>query len=89
MFYGGCRTQRKVLHVALQSSALLTMYVGATFAYLSHSLKWPAPTPNFYSTHSWLGVLTLGLATAQVQSIAISTSWCLTRVLVLKPTYAL
>lgn len=52
--------------MALQMLALLTMYVGAAFAYLSHSLKRPAPTPNFYSTHSWLGVLTLGLATAQV-----------------------
>ncbi len=61
-----CRDQRKALHALLQIGALITMWVGATFAYLSHSLKRPAPTPNFYSTHSWLGILTLGVATAQV-----------------------
>jgi len=59
------RYKRKMLHASLQSAALLTMYAGAVFAYLSHSLKRPVPTPNLYSTHSWLGALTLTLATAQ------------------------
>ncbi len=84
-----------MLHAALQTLAILLIWIGATFAYLSHTLKEPTTIPNFYSalsyhfsrlyedmlsgpknstlphvcagTHSWLGISTITLATAQVR----------------------
>ena len=44
-----CRSQRKMLHAALQTLAILLIWVGATFSYLSHTLKEPTTIPNFYS----------------------------------------
>jgi len=43
------RPQRKLLHAALQTLAILLIWIGATFAYLSHTLKEPTTIPNFYS----------------------------------------
>jgi cytochrome b-561 len=59
------RPARKLWHVALHSTALLVGILGVTAAVKSHTLKRPDPIPNFYSVHSWLGVLVCCLVTTQ------------------------
>jgi hypothetical protein len=53
------RGQRKLLHALLQILAVTCAVFGVTAAFQSHNLKRPDPTPNLYSPHSYLGVLTL------------------------------
>jgi cytochrome b-561 len=54
----------KILHVILHAGALIFSSIGLKAVFDSHNLKVP-PTPNFYSTHSWIGILTFGLFVAQ------------------------
>lgn len=59
------KPQRKVLHVALQSAALVFIILGLITTIKSHTLKRPTPIPNFYSPHSWMGLFTTSLAVLQ------------------------
>lgn len=59
------RPQRKQVHAALHSAALVLAVLGLTAAWRSHTLKEP-PIPNLYSPHSWLGVAALLLMAGQV-----------------------
>ncbi len=61
-----CRPQRKQLHAALHSLALACIIGAIAAAISSHTRKRPDPIPNFYSPHSWLGLTTLSVVTAQV-----------------------
>ena len=61
-----CRPQRKQLHAALHSIALVCIVGAVAAAIRSHTLKRPTPTPNFYSPHSWLGLGTLSIIAVQV-----------------------
>lgn len=59
------RPARKTLHVTLQTVALISGTFGITAAIRSHTLKRPDAIPNFYSVHSWLGLLVIALVLAQ------------------------
>ena len=61
------RPQRKVLHAALHSAALLCIVLALVAAFQSHNLKRPAPTPNLYSPHSYLGLAVTILAFLQAR----------------------
>lgn len=52
------RRQKKIVHALLHSGALFLAFLGVVAAIKSHTLKKPNPMPNFYSTHSYLGILT-------------------------------
>ena len=58
--------QRKLLHMLLNAFAVLAALFGVIAAFRSHTLKRPVPTPNLYSPHSYLGLLTLIMLGAQV-----------------------
>lgn len=60
------RPQRKLLHAALHTIAVTAVALGLVAAFNSHTLKRPVPTPNLYSPHSYLGLTTLVLLSAQV-----------------------
>ena len=60
-----CRPQRKQLHAALHSVALICIVGAIAAAISSHNLARPV-IPNFYSPHSWLGASTLTVVVAQV-----------------------
>ena len=47
---------QKRIHFAIQSSMILTSWIGFLAAYLSHA--W-LNIPHFYSLHSWLGLSAL------------------------------
>ena len=59
------RPMKKLVHGALHGAALLLSALGVVAAIQSHTLKKPMPMPNFYSTHSYLGVLTLMMMLGQ------------------------
>lgn len=59
------RPLKKLVHGVLQCAALLLSVLGIVAAIMSHTLKEPTPMPNFYSTHSALGVLTLVMMVGQ------------------------
>ena len=61
-----CRPQRKQLHAALHTLALICIIGAIAAAISSHELKQPDRIPNFYSPHSWLGLSTLTVIVAQV-----------------------
>lgn len=52
----------------LQTSAFVCVVLAVVAAIQSHTLKRPVPIPNFYSAHSWLGLLTFTLLIVQVMS---------------------
>jgi len=51
------RQHRKLWHFSLHTSALAAGTLGVIAAIKSHTLKQPTPIPNFYSPHSYLGIL--------------------------------
>lgn len=59
------RPQRKIVHAALHSAALLCIVLALVAAFQSHNLKLPTPTPNLYSPHSYLGLAVTILAFLQ------------------------
>eukprot|EP00890_Picochlorum_soloecismus_P004081 jgi/Picsp_1/4674/NSC_02043-R1_cytochrome b561 len=56
----------KAVHAGLHVLATILAVVGITAAYKSHTLKKPVPMPNFYSTHSFLGVLSMCMVLGQI-----------------------
>ena len=62
-------------HFWLHTASLITIVLGVTAAYKSHTLKRPTPIPNFYSVHSWLGVATLALLVLQYLLAAGAFLW--------------
>ena len=61
-----CRELKKKLHIILHCLALVLVIIAVIAVFKSHSLKQPAPTPDLYSLHSWLGILTLSVLGQQV-----------------------
>lgn len=59
------RPLKKLVHGLLHGAALLLSILGIIAAIQSHTLKKPMPMPNFYSTHSYLGVLTVFMMMGQ------------------------
>lgn len=62
----GCRSQKKSLHWISNTVAVLLVDLGLLAAVQSHNLKRPSPIPNFYSTHSYMGLLIVILLNIQV-----------------------
>ncbi|XP_075247550.1 uncharacterized protein LOC142340737 [Convolutriloba macropyga] len=60
------RELKKKLHIILHCLALVLVIIAVIAVFKSHSLKQPAPTPDLYSLHSWLGILTLSVLGQQV-----------------------
>ena len=56
----------KAVHAGLHVLATILCVVGITAAIKSHTLKKPMPMPNFYSTHSFLGVLSMCMVVGQI-----------------------
>uniref|UniRef100_A0A2P2HZH0 Cytochrome b561-like n=1 Tax=Hirondellea gigas TaxID=1518452 RepID=A0A2P2HZH0_9CRUS len=74
LIYRGFRTERKpklkVLHALLQVAALVFAIIALVAVLDSHNLHTdaegnPAPIPNFYSIHSWLGLTVIILFCCQ------------------------
>mmetsp|Transcript_35548 Transcript_35548/g.84201 ORF Transcript_35548/g.84201 Transcript_35548/m.84201 type:complete len:274 (-) Transcript_35548:1326-2147(-) len=61
------RPRRKALHVSLHAAAVVLMSAAVLAAVKSHTMKLPAPIPNLYSAHSWLGVTALSMLGLQVR----------------------
>ncbi len=59
------RPSRKQAHWVLHTIAIVFALTGVLAAYRSHSLKLPVPTPNLYSVHSYLGLITVMAALVQ------------------------
>ena len=51
----------------MQAVSILFALIGLKAVLDSHNLN-PKPIPNFYSMHSWLGLLTIGLFALQVRN---------------------
>lgn len=62
------RPQRKIVHAALHSAALLCIVLALVAAFQSHNLKKPTATPNLYSPHSYLGLAVTVLAFLQARA---------------------
>lgn len=60
------RKLKKYTHAALHAAACVLTVCGIVAAIKSHTLKAPTPMPNFYSTHSYLGVLTCLMMIGQI-----------------------
>ena len=58
----------KLLHTIFHALAIPCIVVGFLAVLDSHNLASP-PIRNFYSLHSWLGFVTMGLFTIQVNSL--------------------
>ena len=71
-----CRPQRKLLHAALHTLAVIAVVLALIAAFTSHTLKRPVPTPNLYSPHSYLGITTMVLLGSQVLSFTSLISIC-------------
>lgn len=63
---GGTKRFKKAIHLNLQGVAILTGFLGILAALKFHLDK---GIPNFYSLHSWLGILTFVLYSFQVLSL--------------------
>lgn len=62
-------------HAVLHTLALACIALGVAAAFISHTAKRPAPMPNLYSAHSWLGMSVLGLLGGQFCLGAYSYLW--------------
>jgi len=60
------RKTKKYVHASLNSAACVFTVLGIVAAIQSHTLKKPMPMSNFYSTHSYLGVLTCVMMICQI-----------------------
>ncbi|XP_019872564.1 lysosomal membrane ascorbate-dependent ferrireductase CYB561A3 isoform X2 [Aethina tumida] len=69
LLYRICRCCRriyvKLLHTVFHSLAIPCVAVGFLAVLDSHNLAQPTPIPNFYSLHSWIGLVTMGLFAIQ------------------------
>ncbi|KAJ8912107.1 hypothetical protein NQ315_005443 [Exocentrus adspersus] len=70
LLYRICRCCRriyvKLLHTVFHALAIPCVAVGFVAVLDSHNLKQPTPIPNFYSLHSWIGLVTMGLFAIQI-----------------------
>ncbi|VEN63921.1 unnamed protein product, partial [Callosobruchus maculatus] len=70
LLYRICRCCRriyvKLLHTVFHALAIPCVAVGFLAVLDSHNLKQPSPIPNFYSLHSWIGLVCMGLFAIQV-----------------------
>ena len=75
LVYRSCRCCRriwsKLLHTMFHMLGIPCVVLGFIAVWDYHSLKKDeegnsAPIPHFYSIHSWLGLVTMGLALLQV-----------------------
>lgn len=68
MLYRLCRCLRhiyaKLAHTLFHALAIPCVGLGFLAVWDSHNLADP-PIPNFYSLHSWLGLVTMGLFVLQ------------------------
>lgn len=71
LLYRICRCCRriyvKLLHTVFHALAIPCVALGFLAVLDSHNLADP-PIPNFYSLHSWIGLVTMGLFAIQVNS---------------------
>ncbi|XP_018575413.1 cytochrome b reductase 1 isoform X4 [Anoplophora glabripennis] len=69
LLYRICRCCRriyvKLLHTVFHALAIPCVAVGFVAVLDSHNLNEPAAIPNFYSLHSWIGFVTMGLFAIQ------------------------
>ncbi|CAH2011946.1 unnamed protein product [Acanthoscelides obtectus] len=69
LLYRICRCCRriyvKLLHTVFHALAIPCVAVGFLAVLDSHNLKQPNPIPNFYSLHSWIGLVCMGLFAIQ------------------------
>ena len=63
---GDNRLLRKYVHGGLHLVAVVLTVLGIVAAIQSHTLKQPMPMANFYSTHSFLGILTFFMMVGQI-----------------------
>ncbi|XP_065173483.1 plasma membrane ascorbate-dependent reductase CYBRD1-like [Atheta coriaria] len=65
LLYRICRCGRriyvKLLHTVFHALAIPCVAIGFLAVLDTHNLKRPEPIPNFYSLHSWIGLVTMGL----------------------------
>lgn len=73
LLYRICRCCRriyvKLLHTVFHALAIPCVAVGFLAVLDSHNLAQPRPIANFYSLHSWIGLVTMGLFAIQVGDI--------------------
>lgn len=63
---GENRLLKKYVHGSLHLGAVVLTVLGIVAAIQSHTLKKPVAMPNFYSTHSFLGILTCLMMVGQM-----------------------
>ena len=68
-----CHIYNKLLHTFFHILAIPCVVLGFLAAWNYHSLRTDKaghadPIPHFYSIHSWLGLVTMGLFLLQVES---------------------
>ena len=61
----GDRKTKKLVHTGLHCGAVVLSLLALVAALKSHTLKKPMPMSNFYSTHSFLGIVTFVMFLAQ------------------------
>ncbi|KAF4519995.1 hypothetical protein B566_EDAN007143 [Ephemera danica] len=70
LLYRVCRCCRriyvKLLHTLFHVIAIPCVALGFLAVLESHNRATPEPIPNFYSLHSWMGLVTMGLFAMQV-----------------------
>jgi len=67
VFRNEYKLRLKILHAVLLALSLIISAVGLKAVYDSHTLA-PTPQPNFYTLHSWIGLVTMILFGIQVSS---------------------
>ncbi|GLC43932.1 hypothetical protein PLESTB_000211100 [Pleodorina starrii] len=72
---GVAREVRKRIHWVCHLSACCCLLLGLAAVIQSHRLKLPAPMPDWYSPHSFLGLTALGLVGLQILVGAYSYLW--------------
>lgn len=75
LLYRICRCCRriyvKLLHTVFHALTIPCVAIGFLAVLDSHNLRRPEAIPNFYSLHSWIGLVTMGLFAIQVSHIII------------------
>lgn len=73
LVYRGVRYARKrnlkISHASIFGSILFLTLIAGWAVYDSHVLAKPNPIPNFYSLHSWVGVIAITMFILQVNKL--------------------